>query len=855
MQKNANRKGLALGAIFALIGSLFAVAPAQASTGNGDSIAIRAEAGTSFASLLVDDFSIYAQLKSGVTNGNWTDGSVYWEISKTGNLDVMITQSNTAAVKPISSATTPAATSVVKTLYAGSTSMTVSASVSETLGTVTGLTVRAYTASPGIVSSSPKVTLTIKVFIDDAGVPNGKWDAGEWYTTQVVTLHPTNDVSTTVTLTQPQEGDTYVTVSAKVNTALNFDQLSGDFALAMSSSDVIFRTGAATSASTKVGTALSGIVVGQRGGVVSESFLVAAPLGDLSASMTVSASLIYKAAGSPSTIYDGERMGSVVTKVASAQTADTLYAQVVTDKNVTVSAGTVAVRPNQTYTVRVGASTGSKSVSGAVLSVALSGPTLGLPGRYISVNGGAATTSYPTELEVTTAANGFGTFTLTTAGFTNSEAVVATVSLGNVADATLTLTATSPVYTVKNSYDLYSTTPGTAVAIEFEVNDQWGQASPRNDQRIQVTRGGSGFAYAETISNVAVVAGEATFTFTPSPATKTGSATVNTVLQKYNQDLGIWENGGNSGAEITVDVTSTGAVLSTASAVLSKSASISYSVSDGVFVWTDTVVLTTTGVGVDVAVSAPGLYVQNVATEATASGAITARSNASKQASFKFASNKAGTYTVTYTLGSSSTTSTVVISPAASTSGVAISFDTTTIGSGSTKTITGKLVDREGNAVETVGSASIVVTYVGTGIVVGSLPTETDKDGEFKFSVLVGSNDSGTATVTATYYKKGADTATDEVISATQPLTIGGSVTTPSSNQKLTVGSFKGYVAIYTLGYTGQKLSAKVAGKWLVENNLTRFDRVIRNTGAGYTIKVDLYIDGAFVRSETIVTK
>ena len=37
---------------------------------------------------------------------------------------------------------------------------------------------------------------------------------------------------------------------------------------------------------------------------------------------------------------------------------------------------------------------------------------------------------------------------------------------------------------------------------------------------------------------------------------------------------------------------------------------------------------------------------------------------------------------------------------------------------------------------------------------------------------------------------------------------------------KLTVGSFKGFIAIYTKGYEGSKLSAKVAGKWLVVDSL-----------------------------------
>ena len=151
-----------------------------------------------------------------------------------------------------------------------------------------------------------------------------------------------------------------------------------------------------------------------------------------------------------------------------------------------------------------------------------------------------------------------------------------------------------------------------------------------------------------------------------------------------------------------------------------------------------------------------------------------------------------------------------------------------------------------------------MVTYTVTGnagIPIGTMPTDTDADGEFTITVLTGANDSGTAVVSATYYKSGAATPVAQVLTFNQSIVVGGAATAPASDQKLTVGSFKGFVAIYALNYTGQKLSAKVAGKWLVVNELTRFQRVVRNTGAGYTIKVDLHIDGVFVRSETVVTK
>ena len=77
------------------------------------------------------------------------------------------------------------------------------------------------------------------------------------------------------------------------------------------------------------------------------------------------------------------------------------------------------------------------------------------------------------------------------------------------------------------------------------------------------------------------------------------------------------------------------------------------------------------------------------------------------------------------------------------------------------------------------------------------------------------------------------------------------------TSQKVNVGSFKGYVALYAKGYEGQKMSAIVAGKWIVVESLASdFERVVRFTGAGYTITTKLYIDGVQVGDDfTTLTK
>ena len=81
------------------------------------------------------------------------------------------------------------------------------------------------------------------------------------------------------------------------------------------------------------------------------------------------------------------------------------------------------------------------------------------------------------------------------------------------------------------------------------------------------------------------------------------------------------------------------------------------------------------------------------------------------------------------------------------------------------------------------------------------------------------------------------------------------------TNKRLTVVAQNGFIAIYTKGYDGQRLSAKVAGKWLVVDSLDEswrgydYSRSVRYTGAGYDILVHLYIDGQFVKTEKLTTR
>jgi hypothetical protein len=80
-----------------------------------------------------------------------------------------------------------------------------------------------------------------------------------------------------------------------------------------------------------------------------------------------------------------------------------------------------------------------------------------------------------------------------------------------------------------------------------------------------------------------------------------------------------------------------------------------------------------------------------------------------------------------------------------------------------------------------------------------------------------------------------------------------------SSGQKVNAGSFKGYVALYALGYEGQRMSAKVGNDWVIvpaipaaTNDLFR---AVEFVGAGVEISVRLYIDRELVATIPLLTK
>jgi len=897
MVKSQKKSGFALGAVFALVASLFSVTPASAVTeaaGGGANITIKPVAGTALGGLVTEDFRIYADLLPGITNANFatTSGSVnrvVWEFTSNGLYDIVVgvssdnTELNLDTVPagaPTTASTTVATyagansyasvvsgsgTTLVKNVAADSIAFTnqpndkdsVSLSAVFDANGSAYAAIRALTSST-ITSASPNAVVTVKIYIDELGGISGTHDSGEWFTTVTVTLHGSDNVPVTHASSGWQAGSKVFTASAEPSSALNVLNLNGYFYLyAESTGNPLNNSTGSASTSALVLADESRTNVAERSAITGSADLGSALANALTLSQAVYYSLdtTYTTAsdmiiGTWAKYYSGVGGASAISLRVDNNAAD-----------VTGSATAKKIRQNGTYTILFGATTnsGNTSVSGVVGSIEMTGVTgLTIGVKEIKIGNGAWTTSLPTAEAVTTGANGWGSLTFTIRGFADTDTLTVKAASGGRSATNITMEAESNNYRVVNDYHRYQTAPGTAVTIGYSIRDQWNVLSTDTHQ-INVTRGGTGFNYATTVSTIAVSGGKASFAFTPESATATGSATIQ--ADGYRSVGGVFlTTDMTDDSNITVNVSSVANSFTTGLAG-SYSSSISYFPSTLSWV---TVTAKAANTGSAVTVTGTGVVFKDAAGN-TASGTMTVRVDASQNYTFYATSEKVGTYTMTLTTGATSTTSLLIVDQPGSDEGVTITWDTTAITAGTTKIVTGKLVDANGNAVYTdnVGkvdtdktTASIVVTYTGTaGIVVGTLPTETDANGEFKVSVLTSALDSGTFTLTAVYSKDGSVTAVADKITSVQSITVGANAAAVA-DQKVNAGSFKGYVAIYAKGYRGHRLSAKVGNDWVVVESLaSNFERIVEYTGAGYTIAVRIYIDRVLVDTITVTTK
>jgi hypothetical protein len=233
-------------------------------------------------------------------------------------------------------------------------------------------------------------------------------------------------------------------------------------------------------------------------------------------------------------------------------------------------------------------------------------------------------------------------------------------------------------------------------------------------------------------------------------------------------------------------------------------------------------------------------------------GSMSAVTDSSGQVTVYVLSNSSGKQTITASVGGVSKDVEATWAAAAATAGKTLTVNVANAVAGKTMTVSGTLVDKYGNAVET-AAAGLKVTYTGPGFVNGSLPTVTDSDGAYSFKVLLGSNDTISGSVKVVYAGANGVVGTgDDDVEVSTDL----APAAPAADTKVNAGSFKGYVAVYAKGHEGKRLSAKIGNDWVVVESLaSNFERIVDFTGAGYTISVRIYIDRVLEDTIVVTTK
>ena len=866
MLKIRNKVGLALSAIAAvLFSSVVLVGPAKADESSAVLSPMGAGASSLNSMLITEGFEMKLRYGTGVTGVNLSSAASFSGTAVNPSIHYVISSASVG----LEITTDPDGS------YAGGATRVNGTSISNTVANDGYLSVNSTSpyvkfklSQSHLTSVSPAVTVTVTPYLDmdgTAGLSNGD-PTGTAYTINFV---PWSAMGAALSVEALTVGDRGVTSSFTVTAGtIRWSQLDGVFGVALNSTgDTTTNnytvSAQATGVSAPSTNTITGATLADGNYSLSPAVLTApgslSPLTEVGAVNSVSA-ILYYFASDPGANGNISALGSRVlvaetTVAVTEQRAQGLTLSAVTSANIIkVGDNAADARYNSAFTLTAFPYSASATTSIAVASTLTVSSATGIEFDADSgvILGG---TTYTSSAAFAAASLAVPAGTTTVAVSTFGQDYDATDNMvlilkSQLQSVTLTVNLKQVDLTVAYAETTVAGLAGATKSFAVTVKDQFGVSTPRTDLRV---KGSLALGGSTSTAVAGVTAGAATVAISPTPAARTGSATLTLQTQYFNQLVQDWENIGNADT-VTWNVYNYAAGTD---AFTSRTATASASISYGVaaYSWSGVVSVVIVNSFSPITVTAPGLVIENNdETTVTASDTLTV-TPAGQTQNLRFASKKAGTYTVTFTTGTVTTTSEVTIHAAGHDKGASISFDKSNIAAGETSTITGTLVDANGNPVATGGTASVAVTYTGKGLPYGNSTTmQTDADGKFTFQVLVLSTEKGDAAITATYKPTGVASSTLN-ITTVHGLTV-GAATAAAADQKVNAGSFKGYVAVYAKGYEGQRLSAKVGNDWVVVESLaSNFERVVEFTGAGYTIAVRIYIDRVLVDTITVTTR
>lgn len=825
MLKNENRKGLAIGALVSLVASLLlGTTPAQAA------VVALPNTGTTYETLVGETFAVKF-----VADSTKPVAVKMTATGHSGSFDVTMTTSNIALTTsaglasrniPADSTSPLSVDDQALTSVAGYVTDYDPAVVNELRVSFLNAAGNVAQTPANVDTTSDKVTVTVTIWEDVFA--DGTFDtANEVGQTITINFNPWSVLAPAVTM-NVLVGDTTATASATVGN-VNLAQLGSSFGIKLVSSE---------SAVLKNAVSVSATAIADGSIALSDSAAVAA----LGGGHTVSAQVLYA----------NRVIGAPVIKTAAALTFNRITISPIVGANLVGATGTAAdARINAAVTLHAYPQTGSPATGSAVSAGTSMFFTLANfgAGESVTVNGVSYTQSLAAANAVALG-SGEKPINITSVGLTGGDETMAVTVFNGNQSYTYTVRFKTPTFTVQKaiSYQTMSVAVGSSVNLDFTVEDQFGELSSRTNTQISaVVNTGGSESDAVTAS---VVAGAASVTVTPVPSTRTGSATVTVTLQALNLDTGIYDAVGGSAETVDFIITADANSFE-GRTPFSTSTSVSYIVDDEAWAYTTDFTLTVANSFSFVTATATGLTIKNGsdATD-TASGTLTVQADGSGVALFQFAGTKAGTHVVTFTNGTDTTTSEVVIDAAGGNKGYTLSISGADSSlQGKSLTYTGLLTDFYGNPVYTDlsdSTADLSLTITGPGLLSGSLPTETDENGEFKVTVQSAANDEGTITIAGSYRPTGAGSAASTVKSGTATTAISAPVVAKAATVSVAVATATveaGRTADVTITVTDDQGNAH-AYKSVV----------VYSTGAGYLSAQTVTTDGNGVAVVKLIT-
>jgi hypothetical protein len=924
MSKNSNRRGLALGAMFSLVATLFVGATPASANVSTTAFFFAPTKGSSYAVFVDHDFHMTVQRNSAVVSAtdfatllkyeistdrkhsastfslivaagttseavNTIQDSASYALSRSANtivnLDISGSQRIFYGGAQIQNPAGYHSNLVIPPLEQGKAAPTQSFVVnpqsrSATVTNWIGLQLQQHGANGvGLYpnSSSPTVVVTVRAFLDKNG-DNVYQALSEESATQTVTFTKYSAAAPTVTLDSLSVGDTQAVarVSLAAST-INLNQTDGKWGVRFeqhlaggrnnsvsysnpAERSLTFADGAGLSMS--VSNSITAAAASRTVSAFAIFFRDNGSFGDAGPALALnlgghgSVDENFDNTGSQSQVIAWEYAIVTTTPATVGASAVSLYA--VVDNNVTRSsiattggfatAGKSLVRSGgRTFTVRLST---SDAVSGATATFTFSNPTLTAFKTY-TVDGGTQITAntFSAVTKVLSSA-GVASITITTVGFSNGDVLTVSALVSGVGGEAyqLGLYIVNPVYTVFADTTELAIAPGGTANVGVTVKDQFGVNSTAVDQRIRF-EWTAGYNGTSTRSDVALVSARATAAMVHVPATSTVAGAISATLQDSTGGVfGNTTGATNTSINVTITSATNGFRVGLAK---SYSATISYGAD---YSWSpvinDAFVIVT---GSSVVVSGTGLIFKDDVSSAISSDTITLLGDSAARVKFYVTARKAGSYTVTLTAGTATTTSLIVVSAAQDNAGSAIAFDVSSMESGKAAIITGTLTDRNGNPVDTtLGNATIALGVAGTGATfVGSLTAETNADGKFQVALLSGTSQTGTMTVTAVYSPTSGAAAADKVTKVHTVTVVAPAV--PEANA--VIGSFNGRWAVRVENAKGSVVSVKYGKKWTKFSALNNNYLYSLKAVKGSTIAISVWVDGELQNSQTINIK